>query len=461
MNSNAGTPHGNFTNASLSGSYAFAFSGTNTGGFFTMAGSFQANGSGTITGGTIDINSSTAVTTLSLTGTYIVHADGRGSATLIPNGSNNVNIDFVLFSPQHGAVIRFDTFATASGSLDSQTSSAFNLAALAGSFAFNISGIGAGGSPEASAGVFTVDASGNLSGGVQDTSDNGAVTANDGLAVVSAAMTAPSAGSGRGTLAITSAASGTRHFAFYVVNADQIRLIETDSVPVLAGDAFFQGSTSISGSFAFTTSGANAAVPFAEGGILDTDGAGHVLNSSVEDVNDGGTVSTNATLSGTYAVAANGRGTLNLNSGGINFAIYPSTAGIQMLEIDNNTVISGTAFQQSGSFSNSTINGRYGANISGVVAPNTEFDAVYQFTADGNGRLTGAQDVNVGGVISSNLAFNGTAMLATNGRASATGKLNTVAGNLQVVYYAVNSSHILFIEVDNNSVAVGVFLQQQ
>jgi hypothetical protein len=465
MNSNAGLPQGNFTNASLSGSYAFAFSGTNlvTGRFFTIAGSFQANGSGAITGGTIDINNpgGTSLMNAALTGTYIVHADGRGSAILTAAGAaNNVNIDFVLFSSQHGAVVRFDNFATASGSLDAQTSSAFNLAALAGTFVFNLSGVDPGAvNPAASAGVLTVDGSGNLTSGVQDTSENGAVTTNDPLTPTSAAMSNPS--NGRGTLTVTSSALGARHFAYYVVGANQIRLIEVDSAPILAGDAFRQGSTGISGSFAFTTSGANGTVPFAEGGILGTDGVSTVLSGSVEDVNNGGTISTNQGLTGTFAVAGNGRGTLNLNSGGINFAIYPSTAGIQMLEIDPNTVISGTAFQQSGSFSNSTISGRYGANITGVAAPSTEFDAVYQFTADGAGNLRGAQDINLGGTLSANLAFRGSAPLASNGRSSAVGTLNTVAGNLSVIYYGVNSSRILFIEVDNNAVAVGSFSQQQ
>ena len=469
-NSNAGSPHGNFTNSNLSGAYAFAFSGSNvvTGVFFTMAGSLQANGSGTITGGTIDINSPGSavpiLTNASVTGTYIVHPDGRGFATLMAAGApNNVNIDFVLFSNQHAAVVRFDNFATASGSLDMQTSSAFNLAALAGNFVFNISGTDSARAPEASAGFFTVNSSGAVTAGVQDTSDNGAISNGGGTGdtLTAGALNPPSNANGRGTMSLTSTALGTRNFAFYIVSANQIRLIEIDSAPVLAGDAFRQGSTSISGSFAFTNSGANAGVPFAEGGILSTDGAGNIVNGSVEDVNNGGTISTNQALTGTYVVAATGRGTLNLNSGGINFAIYPSTAGIQVLEIDNNTVVSGTAFQQSGSFSNSTINGRYGANITGVAAPSTEFDAVYQLTANGNGALTGAQDINLGGTLSANLAFNGVATLSSNGRASAVGKLNTAAGNLSVIYYAVNSSRILFIEVDNNAVAVGSFSQQQ
>jgi hypothetical protein len=470
MSSNAGPPRGNFSNSSLSGTYAFAFSGSNlaTGVFFTMAGSLQANGSGTITGGTIDINSPGSavpiLTNAPLTGTYIVHPDGRGFATLMAAGApNNVNIDFVLFSNQHAAVIRFDNFATASGSLDMQSSSAFNLAALAGNLVFNISGIDSSGAPEASAGVFTVTSSGAVTSGVQDTSVNGTLFTGGGVGdtLTAGALNPPSNSNGRGTMSLTSTALGSRNFAFYIVSANQIRLIEIDSAPVLAGDAFQQGSTSISGSFAFTNSGANATVPFAEGGILNTDGAGNVLNSSVEDVNNGGTISTNVTLSGTYAVAGNGRGMLNLNSGTINFAIYPSTGGIQLLEIDNNTVTSGTAFQQSGSFSNSTISGRYGANVTGVTSTGAEFDAVYQFTANGNGALTGAQDINVGGVLSANLAFNGVATLAPNGRASAVGKLNTVAGNLSVIHYAVNSTRILFIGVDNNAVAVGSFSQQQ
>jgi len=468
-NSNAGPPHGNFSNSSLSGTYAFAFSGSNlaTGVFFTMAGSLQANGSGTITGGTIDINSPGSavpiLTNAPLTGTYIVHPDGRGLATLTAVGApNNVNIDFVLFSNQHAAVVRFDNFATASGSLDMQTSSAFNLAALAGNLVFNVSGTDSARAPESSAGVFTVNSSGAVTAGVQDTSDNGAISNGGGAGdtLTAGALNAPSNANGRGTMSLTSTALGTRNFAFYVVSANQIRLIEVDPAPapVLAGDAFRQGSTGISGSFAFTNSGANGTAPFAEGGILNTDGAGNIVSGSVEDVNNGGTINTNQALTGTYMVAATGRGTLNLNVA--TFAIYPSTGGIQILEIDNNTVNSGTAFQQSGSFSNSTINGRYGANITGVAAPSTEFDAVYQLTANGNGTLTGAQDINLGGTLSANLAFNGVTALASNGRGPG-GKLNTAAGNLSVIYYAVNSSRILFIEVDSNAVAVGSFSQQQ
>jgi hypothetical protein len=54
----------------------------------------------------------------------------------------------------------------------------------------------------------------------------------------------------------------------------------------------------------------------------------------------------------------------------------------------------------------------------------------------------------------------GTYTLTSNGRASSVGILKTAARNLSVIYYAVSSSRVLFIEVDN-SVAVGAFSQQQ
>lgn len=468
----AGLPQGKFTNANLTGTYAFAFSGTNfsTGTFFTMAGSLQANGSGTITGGTIDINTqgATPVLNAAMTGTYIVHADGRGSATLTAAGlSNNVNIDFVLLSNQHGAVVRFDSFATASGNLDLQNSSAFSLSSLAGNLVFNVGGVDGSGSPEDSVGVFTVDATGNLSAGVQDTSDNGGVTENEALVAATGAMIAPSSGNGRGTLTLSSAILGTRHYAYYVVSANQIRMIETDSTPILAGDAFRQISTTITGPFAFTVSGATTNTAFVAGGILNIDTAGDHGSSAEDAIQIGSPASQNVALSGSFSAVTNGRSTLSLNGATINYAAYPSSGGLQLLRTDSNFVVAGTAFPQGGSFSNSTISGRYGASISGTLFNGVnflEFDAVYQLSANGAGQITGAQDVNSPGTPATNLAVHGTFTLGSNGR-STSGTLNTSAINLGVFYYAVDNTHILFIATDDlstaSAVAVGALSQQQ
>src|SRR5262249_36918333 len=154
-----------------------------------------------------------------------------------------------------------------------------------------------------SAGAFTVDSSGNITSGVQDTNDNGAVSTNVALIPTAAAMSNPT--NGRGTLTIPG--SPTLPFAYYVGNVNQLKMVEIDLSPSLAGDAFRQTGTAISGSFAFTVGGVSTGGPFVAGGIINTDGAGHVLGTSMEDVNNGGSISQNVSLSGTYSVAANGR----------------------------------------------------------------------------------------------------------------------------------------------------------
>ena len=448
----AGPINGPFNNSSLSGSYAFAFTGVNQFGFLAVAGTFQANGSGNITGGTADINSGNGIfTNQALSGTYNVHNNGQGSLGLTTN-AGVFDLDFVLVSNQRALVIRFDNNSTASGTIDLQNSAAFSLSSLAGTFALTLSGVDANGNghTEVSGGVFSVDASGNLNSGVQDTNDNGVITSNIALTPAAAAMSSPT--NGRGTLAI-SAGGNTRHFVYYVADANHLKLVETDLSPALAGDAFRQSGTAISGSFAFTVAGISTGGVFVAGGIISTDGAGNVLNTSTEDENNGGTVTQNVALTGTYSVAANGRGTLSLNSGAINFAIYPSSSGIQVVELDSNSVTSGAASQQSGSFSNSTINGNYGLNFTGVVSNSSEIDSVAQFAGDGGGHVTGAIDFNSGGNLNSDVALSGNYSMSSNGRG--TSVLQSTLGSQNLIFYAVSSTRVLFIEVDSNLPAVG------
>jgi hypothetical protein len=448
-----GSSGGTFSNSNLSGSYAFSFSGVNQNGFFAVAGSFQANGSGMITGGTIDINSGTGIfTDQAVTGTYAVSKNGQGTATLTAS-AGTFDIAFVIVSTQNALVIRFDTTSTGSGTIALQSSSAFSLNALAGTFAFNLAGADAPGigKAEASAGLFIVNSSGNLTGGIQDTDDNGVVSANVALAPVNLAMSIPT--NGRGTLAI-----GTRNFAYYVVDANHLKLIETDLAPALAGDAFRQSGTPISGSFAFTVAGANTGGTFVAGGIINTDGAGHVLNTSAQDVNNDGVIAENSALSGTYSVAGNGRGTMNLNGGTINFAIYPSTGGILLLEIDSSIVASGTAFQQSGTFSNTSADGNYGMSFTGVVVGSNEINSVAEFAADGAGNITGTVDFNNGGVLSSNLSLTGKYSISASGRGTA--NFTSSLGTQNVIFYVVNGTQVLFIDVDTGLAALGQVIHQ-
>ena len=136
-------PQGGFTNSNLNGPFAFSYTGSDAGGFLAVAGSFVADGAGHITSGTQDINSGAAViTNAAVTGTYLVRADGRGTITLTsPTPNSNSTLDFVIVAGGHALVTRFDNRATGSGTIDQQTTSAFSNAALAGPFAFSLSGI--------------------------------------------------------------------------------------------------------------------------------------------------------------------------------------------------------------------------------------------------------------------------------------------------------------------------------
>src|SRR5260370_27704882 len=204
-------PTGGFSNANFSGTYSFIIIGANTGGFFTIAGSVTANGSGTITGGTVDINSPGTIgvlTNVSATGIYNVKADGRATASLVTT-AGTFNFDFVILTAQRALVVRFDGNASASGSLDLQAASAANLTTLPGSFVFNLQGVAAPSqNVEAAAGIFTIDASGDITAGVQDTNRNGTLSTNAALTVTGLAMSSPV--NGHGTLLITTAADATR-----------------------------------------------------------------------------------------------------------------------------------------------------------------------------------------------------------------------------------------------------------
>jgi hypothetical protein len=448
------TPQGTFTNANLNGPFAFSYTGSDAGGFLAVAGSFQADGNGNITSGTQDINSGAAVrTNASISGTYTVRADGRGSATLnSPVG--NTMIDFVLVTAGHALVTRFDANATGSGTIDQQTSSAFSNAALAGSFAFTLSGIDTGGVPLAVAGNFTSDAAGNLTTGIDDSNDNGIVTTNDPLT-----GSIPVAATGRGAATLNTS-RGALHFAYYVVDANHLKVVGTDVVPALGGEAFRQtgpfSNASVSGPFAFTIAGADLlnGAPFAAGGVLTSNGAGNIT-VGVEDFNDAGVITTNAGFTGTYSVAATGRGTLTLTTtaGTFNFAMYPSSSGVLVIEIDVRFLTSGSALQQQATaFTNGSLQGTYGMNFTGATG-SAELDSIAEFTADGVNKATGIIDVNNSGGITFGQPLNGTFTVAANGRT--TMPLQTPLGTQNMVVYLVNGNRALFIEVDGSLVAAG------
>jgi hypothetical protein len=449
--------NGNFSNASLNGSYAFSFSGTNSFGFFALAGRFQANGSGTLSAGVLDINSGGGIfTNLPFTGTYVVRGNGQGSATLVTS-LQNFNIDFVMINTQRALVMRFDNNATASGSMDLQNAAALTNTALQGTFAFSLSGVDAAGNTFDSVGAIDNDGAGNIPSGVQDNNDNGTPSTNlpvTGTYAVSS--------NGRGTMALNTSL-GVLNFAFYVVDGNRLVLMEIDTAPVLAGEAFRQqfpqSTATVNGPFAFTLGGAAGAAPLVEGGVIVTNGSGTVT-SGFEDINNNGSLTQNLALSGTYVVGADGRGTLSVSNGlgTANFVIYPTVSGVVVMQTDFGIVNIGSAFAQTGApFSNASVQGGFGATLSGVTASG-EIESTAQFTANGSGTLNGAVDFNNAGVLSSGLTLSGTYTMTSSGRGTAA--LHSTFGTQNIIFYMVNNSRAVFIDADSAIVAVGAMEHQ-
>jgi hypothetical protein len=450
---------GPYTNSNLNGSYAFLIRGTNTG-FFSIAGTFQANGAGMITAGTEDINSpgtGVLMNNVSITGTYSVLADGRTTANIISPAGNFV-LDFVLLSNQHGLAMRFNNNATASGNVDLQDSTAFSAATFQGAYAFTLQGADHAGNLETSAGAFTtlnVSNVNTIQTGVQDFNDNGVTSANR---VLSGSFTNPV--TGRGVAALNSNV-GALNFIYYVVDANHLLLIETDTQPVLAGNAYRQSGAAIPATLVLTLSGSAGALSLGAGAILKTDSNGNVLTTSTEDVNKAGTITQNLSVSGVYSAISNGRATITLpgSVGLTNLVVYPTDSGFLLMSVDNSAVVTGTAFaQQITTPSNSSLIGRYGFTLAGsnTVGP---VDAIAQFTADGKGNIAGNLDENSNGSLGSGLSLTGTYTIAATGRG--TSALTSSAGNMNLILYMVDASDFIFVEVDTGQVATGRIQTQQ
>jgi hypothetical protein len=445
------------------------------GDFLTQAGTITADGNGNLTGGIFDVNNPNGAGLLSALAVgsgskYDVTSDGRGR--IVVNTSSGVfGFDFVLASSAGGQITEFDTSGTGSGTIELQP--AVSQGDVAGSYAFNFSGTSGIGTslcgftggpfviPLSTVGAFTLDASGNMTTGVEDFNNNCSSSGATGLTITGGNVnlsTVP------GTATITSSA-GTFHFDVFPVSSTDLKFIETDSVSVMSGEAFTQTSTIASGANVFTVAGFDTVQQgsFAAAGIIDTDGNGHISGGQ-EDINDNGTASTIPNFTGSYTPLSGGRSVLTLNGfanggGGLGcsncqFAIYPSSGGLQILEIDNGGMTNGIAAAQSATSLASSQG--YGMNLTGSNTSGEE-DDIAEFT-NNNGSFTGFIDFNDQGSTTFDQKFSATysADSTLAGRGVVTGGSN--APNL--ITYVVDSSTTVFVETDSTQIGLGSFVMQ-
>jgi len=444
-----------FSNASLNGHYAFQFNGIDSQGIFLAAGDFLADGNGHLSG-VEDFNGQSVQAGAPFTGTYSVGLDGRGSATL----STNDTLRFVITASGAGTVIEFNAFAQGSGTIVLQDVNAFMNSTLQGEFAFLFAGAGGDGKITTAVGKLNADASGNIFSGAEDVNDGGILSSDTFTGNYTLG------GNGRGT-ATTTNNGKTTHYAFYIVNNNEVIFIGLDFVPAFLGFADRRGSTtfsngSLAGAYIFSQGGTTVSGVFAAVGRFNADGAGNI-SLGVEDENNAGGVAENLALSGSYSIASNGRGTATLNStlGASHFVFYVVSPTVTFfMDTDSNAVVSGNIeSSQNGGFSTSSLNGNFGLELDGATAtPGFGLAVSAQMSADGSGNLTGTEDVNNNGTLTADAPLSGSYSIESNGRGTA--DITARGTTSRFHFYLASGNRVRIVEVSASELLLGFGLKQ-
>jgi len=243
-------PAGNFSNANLNGQYAFSMSGVDlsSGAFIARVGSFAADGQGHITTGLedlLDLGSGSPASQVTFSnGTYQIQANGRGLIVLNVTGGGSLQLSASLQSSSHGYLVQSDGLASTNGTLELQTPLQFSANAINGKYVFDISGLsfaGATPAPISLVGQLGADGNGNVTGGTMDVND-GAIAPTGPTALTASTYQLDTNGNGtnfgRGTMTLAG-----RTFAFYIVDATRLELLEEDQQGGSSGPAILQTGT--------------------------------------------------------------------------------------------------------------------------------------------------------------------------------------------------------------------------
>jgi hypothetical protein len=480
-----GTPAPANNDTSLKGNYAFTFSGITgngtTSSVFAAVGRFAADGTGNLTSGELDTNgvgTGVALTAQSFTGTYTIGADNRGVMTLnLPAGA--VKFAFAMTPEGNARFIEFDASGGSgtigSGTIEKADATAYSTASIKGDYAFGAVGFDNLNNRAAILGRFTSNGTGTLTGEAGDLNAYGTAYS---LSFTAANYTVSDTKTGRGAmnLAFTfGGAPASLNFAFYIVNAGRLFVMEGDAVttstPLLNGTVVHQQSpsggftnASLSGNMVIYLTGLSncgsgtGGVPKAVAGLFTAGGTG-TLNLDFDE-NYCRAPRTVTGISGTYSVASNGRTTIAL--GGYAMVSYLVSLNQAFLFVSDNNVLFGFGEPQAaGSFSNNAVKGTYAGSATNPAA----FGMVVfsgEFTADGastTGNITGHEDIGAPSGPVSGAAFNATYSVSaspTNGRGTMTVSSGT-GGN--AVIYVISPSKFVALSQNDPNPAILLFEQ--
>ena len=501
-----------YSDHSLTGPFAFSYTGNDNLGFLAVAGSFVSNGNGHITSGVEDESSFvTGVRTVQInsSSTYVIGPDGRGTA-LIVTGLGQNTWDFVVTTPGHAQITRFDTNATGGGSMDQQSLDALStsLGLVDGPYVFSLLGADAQFNPLGLAGKFTADGAGHIpqSGSILDVNDNkiggGTVTTSDTSLHGSYQFDAVFTGTGRGTLTLISNSTGVnpRVYAFYAVDTPsspdlitRFHLVEIDGNASVAGEMFSAPagpSALTAGNYVFT-GGGDVMVPvqggspvlgaYASGGVFTSGGSGTITGGTF-DANAGGTYNSGPTINSCSSYTTDvttGRIDLKIFTGNgacpappnasLNeYALYPTSLGTAvLLEIDANAVSTATAYQQA--TSGALTAGSFAIGLIGQGVFHSD-SAAYQPNASGQisiastgGVTDGTLDINTFGTTAgSDPITTGSTLVAPDATGRGTGSIvvSDPSSTFKIIYYLIDDNTALFLDQDTTPIATGIVLRQ-
>jgi Putative Ig domain len=426
---------GTNNNSLISGAYSFLFQGYDSDGAVALGGSLTADGSGKIVGGGMDSNRvSGVVDRATLTGTYSVGTDGRGTMELVATNALGVTLtlDFDLALDSNGNIHFFEDNSTTTNNDPKKTHGSgvmkpslgsFAAASFNGNYAFLFTGANSTGAPTALGGVVHADGAGNIgtagSGANGDYNEGG--TFSSQLQVTGIfSFDSGTHGAASLTFELPGKSAYTLTYSLDFVSASDIFFVGTDTTdathPRLSGEMILQSTNTAFNSSALSVpsvasgtglDGSNSSV-FA--GLLTPvpsntpNCAAQVANCVMMnyDESDGGAISSPA-LIGNYQISANGRVafTFNTVSGGqltpvslLRMAVaYLYGPGQGFTMGSDKAVTTGRLEQQETgvAFSNSSILDSYTLSAA-FPAENQVDNVIGETTASGTGTILGALD---------------------------------------------------------------------
>ncbi len=467
------------SNGLFNGRYVFFVQGKDSDGRFSVGGTIVVDGNGNVTGGEQDYSGASVLSGPDpVTGTYSIGPDGRGSLTLLVAGADLPNFGVETFSiavtsASHALITQFDGTATAGGSLDLQSASAMDPAAIGGAYAFIAQGWNyVNGVPISYGGFLHMTASsGTIEGGTYYANGGGISWSG----AITGSVTPPDA-YGRGTFSF----DWGLDFAYYAVQGRVLRIVGQDSPKwTVGGSMFGQGEAGANGTFSnasligdYVLFQAGYTIDGAMGlaGLFTADGAGGIV-SGVVDTNDAGTP-TFSSIAGlaTYTIEGSGAGSLILpatvdTAGNIsNLVIFavdpainvldpnsPSPGGAALvMEFENHAMATGYILpRSSGAFEGGHALGLRHFDF------NSQTGWVGQAEVAGGG-LSGSVDVNDNGVASPGEILSGTHSADAANEGRWTGVLTRGGSSHAIRYYQVSPACCIILDVDSSHAGIGV-----